>query len=192
MRKKIVSILVLLLTMVSQGTWAWDGEGTAEKPYLIESEFDWVYVFVSKINNPETYPSFCDKYYKLTADINVSYMVGMGLTDKPTAEIMRAFKGNFDGQSHTITLNLDVTKHDLDTPAAPFAALDGATIKNLNVAGTITTDGRRPAGIASFVSGNTTITNCKSSVAITSSYGTEKGDIDCAQNMANCKHLERL
>ena len=100
-------------------------------------------------------------------------MWGMSITDWSTAENMRAFKGNFDGDNHTITLDLNVTKYDVDTPAAPFAALDGATIKNLNVAGSITTDGRRPAGIASFVSGNTTITNCKSSVAITSSYASD-------------------
>ena len=127
--------------MVTQGARAWDGTGTAEDPYLIESEFDWVYVFVAKINNPDSYPSFCDKYYKLTADITVSYMVGMGVTNQSTAENMRAFKGTFDGNNHTITLNLNVTKYDSDTPTAPFAALDGATIKNLNVAGSITTDG---------------------------------------------------
>ena len=173
MRKTLFSIFALLLTMVTQGARAWDGTGTAEDPYLIESEFDWVYVFVAKINNPDSYPSFCDKYYKLTADITVSYMVGMGVTNQSTAENMRAFKGTFDGNNHTITLNLNVTKYDSDTPTAPFAALDGATIKNLNVAGSITTDGRRPAGIASFVSGNTTITNCKSSVAITSSYASD-------------------
>ena len=43
MRKITLSFLVLLLTMVTQGTWAqqlipWDGNGTANDPYLIQSE----------------------------------------------------------------------------------------------------------------------------------------------------------
>ncbi len=172
MRKNLFSILTLLLTMVTQGAWAWEGSGTAEDPYQVRSAEEWG-LFALVIGRSDTYSDYCDKYYILTNDITVSMMWGMGITDWSTAENMRAFKGNFDGNNHTITLDLKVTKDDLDTPAAPFAALDGATIKNLNVTGSITTDGRRPAGIASFVSGNTTITNCKSSVAITSSYASD-------------------
>lgn len=172
MRKTLFSILVLLLTMVTQGAWAFYGSGTAQDPYQIRNADDWL-AFALVIGRSDTYQDYCDKYYKLTADINVSLMLGMSLTDWSTADHMTAFKGTFDGNNHTITLDLEVTKYDLDTPAAPFAALDGATIKNLNVTGSITTDGRRPAGIASFVSGNTTITNCKSSVAITSSYASD-------------------
>lgn len=172
MIKKGLLSLLLLLTMVTQGTWAFEGSGTAQDPYQVRNADDWL-TFALVIGRSDTYQDYCDKYYILTNNITVSIMWGMSLTDWSTAENMLAFKGNFDGQGNTITLDLTVTKYDLDTPAAPFAALDGATIKNLNVAGSITTDGRRPAGIASFVSGNTTITNCKSSVAITSSYASD-------------------
>ena len=172
MRKITLSFLVLLLTMVTQGAWAFEGSGTPQDPYQVRNADDWG-LFALVIGQSQTYQDYCDKYYILTNDITVSGMWGMSLTDWSTEGHMRAFKGNFDGNNHTITLDLTVTKYDLDTPAAPFAALDGATIKNLNVAGSITTDGRRPAGIASFVSGNTTITNCKSSVAITSSYASD-------------------
>ena len=173
MRKTLFSILTLLLTMVTQGAWAWAyGSGTAQDPYQVRNAGDWL-ALALLIGSSDTYQEHCDKYYILTNDITVSLMWGMGVTNWSTEGHMLAFKGNFDGNNHTITLDLTVTKYDLDTPAAPFAALDGATIKNLNVAGSITTDGRRPAGIASFVSGNTTITNCKSSVAITSSYASD-------------------
>ena len=172
MRKITLSFLVLLLTMVTQGAWAFEGSGTPQDPYQVRNADDWG-LFALVIGQSQTYQDYCDKYYILTNDITVSGMWGMSLTDWSTEGHMLAFKGNFDGGGHTITLDLTVTKYDLDTPAAPFAALDGATIKNLNVAGSITTDGRRPAGIASFVSGNTTITNCKSSVAITSSYASD-------------------
>ena len=40
MRKTLFSIFVLLLTMVTQGAWAWDGSGTAQAPYLISSTSD--------------------------------------------------------------------------------------------------------------------------------------------------------
>ncbi len=172
MIKKGLLSLLLLLTMVTQGAWAFNGIGTAQDPYQVRNADDWL-AFALLIGRSDTYQEYCDKSYILTNDITVSIMWGMGVTNWSTEGHMLAFKGNFDGGNHTITLDLTVTKHDLDTPAAPFAALDGATIKNLNVAGSITTDGRRPAGIASFVSGNTTISNCKSSVAITSSYASD-------------------
>ena len=89
--------------------------------------------------------------------------------------IGRPFKGTFDGQGNTLDADIDVTSVDAYKPAALFGVLSGATIKNLNVTGVINTVGYRPASIASLVNGNSTITNCKSSVAITSSY---EGDIN--------------
>ena len=157
MRKITLSILVLLLTMVSQGAWA---------DMNINSAEDWN-TFANNVSNGTTYSG---QTVKLYADISVSTIVGTA--DKP-------FKGTFDGQGHTLTVNITVESDNADTPAAPFAALSLATIKNLNVTGSITTNGRHPAGIASFVTEAnltpTTITYCKSSVAITSSYA---GDVE--------------
>ena len=197
MRKITLSFLVLLLTMVTQGAWAQiypislSGSGTAEDPYLIGSSSNW--------NTFATYVSFesyTDKCYKLTADISTNVMAGL-IDPSTTSEAMRPFKGTLDGNGHTITFTLGVTKYDDDTPAALFAQLNGATIKNLNVTGSITTNGRRPASIASFVSGNTTITNCKSSVAITSSRdadvdaGAFVGRVDAGKTltMTNCAFM---
>ena len=169
MRKITLSILVLLLTMVSQGAWAQiypiplSGSGEPGDPYLISSNSNW-----NTFANYVSYESYTGKCYKLTADITVTTMAGL-IDPSVTSEAMRAFKGTLDGDGHTITLNLNVTKHDDNTPAAPFAQLSGATVKNLNVTGSITTDGRRAASIASFVTENSTITNCTSSVNITSS-----------------------
>ena len=169
MRKITLSILVLLLTMVSQGAWAQiypiplSGSGEPGDPYLISSNSNWN-TFATYVS----YESYTGKCYKLTADITVTTMAGL-IDPSVTSEAMRAFKGTLDGDGHTITLNLNVTKHDDNTPAAPFAQLSGATVKNLNVTGSITTDGRRAASIASFVTENSTITNCTSSVNITSS-----------------------
>lgn len=165
MRKITLSILVLLLTMVTQGARAdiipWSGSGTANDPYLIQSETDWD-ALAAALTMQST---FYDKCFKLTNDISVTSMVSYySVTDDE-----HPFMGTFDGDGHTLTVNITVESDNADTPAAPFAYLSGATIKNLNVAGSITTNGRRPASITSFVTGSSTITNCTSSVAITSS-----------------------
>ena len=52
---------------------------------------------------------------------------------------------------------------------APFRFIDGATIKRLHTAGTITTDGKMAGGIVGDSWGTSTIQSCRSSVAITSS-----------------------
>ena len=165
MRKITLSILVLLLTMVTQGARAdiipWSGNGTAGDPYLIESKSDWDALALALTMQS----TFYDKCFKLTNDISVTSMVSYYSVTNDE----HPFMGTFDGDGHTLTVNITVESDNADTPAAPFAYLSGATIKNLNVAGSITTNGRRPASIVSFVTGSSTITNCTSSVAITSS-----------------------
>ena len=165
MRKITLSFLVLLLTMVTQGARAdiipWSGSGTVHDPYLIQSETDWDALALALTMQS----TFYDKCFMLTNDISVTSMVSYySVTDDE-----HPFMGTFDGNGHTLTVNITVESDNADTPAAPFAQLSGATIKNLNVAGSITTNGRRPASITSFVTGSSTITNCTSSVAITSS-----------------------
>ena len=165
MRKITLSFLVLLLTMVTQGARAdiipWSGNGTAGDPYLIESSNDWDALALALTMQS----TFYDKCFKLTNDISVTSMVSYYSVTNDE----HPFMGTFDGDGHTLTVNISVSSDNADTPAAPFAYLSGATIKNLNVAGSITTNGRRPASIVSFVTGSSTITNCTSSVAITSS-----------------------
>jgi len=173
MRKITLSFLVLLLTMVTQGARAdiipWSGSGSDVDPYLIQSETDWD-ALAAALTMQST---FYDKCFKLTNDISVTSMVSYySVTDDE-----HPFMGTFDGDGHTLTVNITVESDNADTPAAPFAYLSGATIKNLNVAGSITTNGRRPASITSFVTGSSTITNCTSSVAVTSSkeYAVDAG-----------------
>ena len=60
MKKNLVSILVLLLTMVTQGAWAWSGSGTAEAPYQVRNANDWL-ALVLLIGNSDTYQDYCDK-----------------------------------------------------------------------------------------------------------------------------------
>ena len=75
-----------------------------------------------------------DKTVQLTADICVTTM--MGTVDYP-------FSGVFNGNGHTLT----VTINGAEECAAPFRQIDGATIENLVVAGTVTSSGYHAAGL---------------------------------------------
>ena len=75
------------------------------------------------------------------------------------------FKGTFDGDGKKITVNYNSTTEN----CALFNYVDGATIQNLTVDGSITTSAKYAAGIVAQTSGATNITDCISSVEINSS-----------------------
>ena len=128
------------------------GYGTQAEPYLIEEPAHWLYLG-SQLENGEKYNG---AYFQLMADLTISKMAG--LETKP-------FSGIFDGNGHVLTLDLTGTNY-----AALFGCLDGATIKNLHLAGDVTSD-LLPAAVAAFVNSNgtqraSTIVNCENSAAI--------------------------
>ena len=67
----------------------WQGSGTAEEPYLINNTYDWNKLSYL-VNNGQ---SFADTYFRLTADIDVTTIVGS--SEKP-------FSGTFDSNGHSI------------------------------------------------------------------------------------------
>ena len=126
----------------------------AGKPYIVKWDADLVIrstadwnTFASNVGN------YAGKTVKLAADISVSSMVG------------GTFNGTLDGCGHTITVSLSSGSTE---QIALFNTLGNATIKNLKIAGTITFGLRRPASIAAYIAGTTTIKNCWSSVNINS------------------------
>ena len=126
------------------------GSGTVEDPYLISNNGEWIW-FAQSVTNDTTY---ANKFLKLTADIAVTEMVGL----------YRTFSGTLDGGGHTITLALSGSGQG----TALFYLISGATLKNLKVQGTVTTTGYRPTTFAAIVNGNSTISNCWSTVALSS------------------------
>ncbi|MBO7528488.1 MAG: T9SS type A sorting domain-containing protein [Bacteroidales bacterium] len=138
-----------------------EGGGTAEDPYLIENEHDW-----SVLTNRVVYGTGCDSYYKLAANLSINEGTPnntiIGTTEHP-------FTGHFDGGWHT----LDITINRTGIYAAPFGVVDGATIENLKVVGTISTDNKFAGGIVGWVNNTGTnethINNCISAVNIESS-----------------------
>ena len=140
-----------------------DGMGA----YLINSNTDWE-TFCYHIQEGITYSG---ETVKLTTDIN-------GVTMRTSNNSVKPFSGTFDGQGNTLDLNINVTTDD--QTSAPFGNINGATIKDLHITGSETTAGMRPASIAGFAK-NSTITNCWSEVALSSS---KASDIDCGAFVA--------
>jgi len=143
--------------------WPTQGAGTAESPYIISGAADWN-DFAHNVNLGRSYSG---KYVKLTSDISVTTMAGGYQTD----DNYQPFSGIFDGDGHTLTLNVS----NQGRFAAPFKCVNGATIKNLRTAGTISggnnADGKLLSGIVGVSFGSTTITNCRSSVTLTTDFG---------------------
>ena len=113
--------------------------------------------FCAALQDNDTYNRFSGKTVKLADDITVSRMAG---------ESQHEFCGTFDGQGKTLTVSYSGSSY-----VAPFSYVDGATIQNLVVEGTISSSGTRAAGVigetgSPGTTGKSYITNCVSSVTI--------------------------
>ena len=97
---------------------------------------------------------FSGKTVKLDADVSSSEMAGKS---------GHPFKGTFDGQNYTLTFNRTAAEH----LSAPFHYINGATISNLHVEGTITGGTYESlGGLVGRAEGNITIKNCRVSTEI--------------------------
>ena len=138
--------------------WDFLGNGTSSDPYLIPSTAAWD-TLAHRVTRGIT---FNDKFFSQTANISITTMAGWPYN---TESNYKPFSGTYDGDEHT----LNVTLNGSGESSAPFIYLNNATIKNLHITGSLNTTGVRPASIASFVGGNTTISNCWSAASISSS-----------------------
>lgn len=102
------------------------GKGTAENPYEIRNVND-LKLLAEKVNGGVTYK---DKYFKLTADIDLKNEPNW----TPIGKSNNPFKGIFNGDGHQIT-NLEVTGNSNN--AGLFGYVDGAIIQNCNVTGEV-------------------------------------------------------
>ena len=118
------------------------------KSMVVENEIssadDWV-VFCKQVENGKTYSG---QTVRLMQDLHTGVNAQAG-SYAEKAEDRRPFSGIFDGQGHTITAAIDDTGHE---GTALFACINGATIKNLTVAGSI--NGKRhAAAVVGFADG---------------------------------------
>ena len=126
-----------------------EGAGTSEEdPYLINNATDWAYL----ADNVAYGKDYSGKYFKLTANIDVTEMVGT---------IAHDFKGTFDGGGNTLTFTKGTSERPFaEDHCAPFRSVDGATIKNLKVTGNIYSFKKYAAGLVARSYGNTNISSC--------------------------------
>lgn len=156
--KKIQFLLAaLLLVMGAQRTFAYDGYGTEDNPYLIKSASDWKQLYKDCLDD-----TFEGKYFRLVADISViddyynDNVIGWSAT--------HPFSGVFDGDGHTLTFK-SIAGEQGDGRVlkylAPFRYVgDGAVIKNLRVQGIAQSYERYIAGLVARASKKVVIRNC--------------------------------
>ena len=182
------------------------GYGTETEPYIIADANDW-YVFGKYIH--ENVDHMADKYYKLADNFDnsnepITEMIATTKEDPNDGKtIQTPFCGTLDGNGRTLHINL---KADSEDGCAPFRYLEGATIKNLTVAGSVATSSKFGASIAvnnlknvGYING-TEIIDCYSSVNITSSIngdGTNGGFVAVNQTggkltFTRCAFLGRM
>ena len=126
---------------------------TGENEYTIKTANGWGW-FCFATNYDLAPDGFSGKVVKLAGNVSSSEMAGKS---------GHPFKGTFDGQGNTLTFNRTAAEDF----CAPFHYINGATLSNLHVDGTITGGTyERLGGLVGHSEGNITINNCRVSTEI--------------------------
>ena len=148
-------------TMPAEGvnigaTFSISGDDFAEtgtNEYTIKTANGWGW-FCFATNYDLAPDGFSGKVVKLAGNVSSSEMAGKS---------GHPFKGTFDGQNFTLTFNRTAAEN----LSAPFHYINGATISNLHVEGTITGGTYESlGGLVGHSEGNITINNCHVSTEI--------------------------
>ena len=161
----LLSTFLLEIPAIAADTAAWDGSvatsfsggsGTADDPWKISNGSELAYLAsVVNSNGSGTY----NKYYILTADIDLGGQEWIGIGNQHAAE--KAFKGKFDGNGKVIT-GFAINEERDYTPGL-FGLLDGgAVVKNLTVHGRIRAGSKYDFGglLCVSVNGGSAVENC--------------------------------
>ncbi len=131
------------------------GNGTAESPFLLYTKYDLEQLTTGMAAGFDTY----GKHFRVMHDIN-----------EVTTPISGDFRGDFDGNNHTITLNMEGAGN-----LALFAMVGrDASIHDLIVDGFVNSSGGNAAGFVSYARGSwgVSINNCtnRATIICNSSY----------------------
>ncbi len=132
-----------------------EGDGTTDKPYIIDSQGAWD-LFANMVSGTSGYPQtdFSGKVVKLTQDISgISTIAG---------NESHSFSGTFDGGGNTMNLSIDANYTD---GAAPFGYISDAAIKDLTVTGNVLGK-THTAGLVGFSQGTNIIDGCTVNAAV--------------------------
>lgn len=151
---------------------AWTGSGTEEAPYQIGT-LDDLNELATEVSGGQ---DMSGVYFKLTADI------GDATTPftTPIGNYTNQFKGNFDGDGHTVHLTVSGSSY-----LGLFGCLNGGSIKNVTTAGTVGNQKAANINLAAGVCARNiggTIENCVNKAAVScGNYGNGMGGI-CGLN----------
>jgi hypothetical protein len=145
---RFIFICILLLSgviSIAQTPVLTNGSGTEADPYQISSVEDWN-TFAAAVNGGHDYSG---EFVKLTADIGTAADPVTTMVGDLVYAVYYSFKGTFDGDNHTLTFHYNYTEPSSQhlNRVAPFRYINGATIKNLRVAGDINMDKPNAGGL---------------------------------------------
>ena len=165
-----------LVAQIAPATGSWDGEGTAEVPYLIKSVLD-----MNLIALKQNEMDYTGVYFRLENDLDYTDAELL-----PIGTLQRRFNGNFNGNGHTFT-NLIINKPG-ETNVAIFAIVgNNGVINDLHLGeGCVITGGSCVGAFAGLFSG--TISNCTTAPGVIVSSNHEVGGIvgRCVGKIDHC------
>lgn len=152
--------------MASTVQYDLEGEGTAEKPYLIGSQEDFSMLEYS-LNRYDTIAHAAGLYFKQTADFEAPHRSDVYDGRYTFGE---SFAGIYDGNGKSITIAYLGAQAESDTTVGLFKTLyDGAQIKNLTIRANMQGIKKNGGMLAGSSQGNVTLTNVTVSGSITDS-----------------------
>ncbi len=147
------------------------GDGSQDNPYILSTAWNVAWMkaclklYSSTHNNP-------DVYYKLDTSINIKESVDW----REIGDASMSFKANFDGNGNEINGLSILAQNSHD---GLFGWTEGATISNLTVSGSISSEGYGGSYFGGIVgmANNTTISNCDNYVSVSNPNGGSVGGI---------------
>ena len=166
------------------------GSGDEEDPFLLQTSGD-IAVLAAAVNNGVDYAG---TFFKVTDDIK-DIEATIGTFD--AADFY--FKGSFDGDGHTLTLNIDGSETDASYLGLFGEVGSGASIKNLTVAGTVKSSAKSSsvAGVVGCINGGAdgvTVSNVNNKAVVTggNAVGGIVGYCDGKIDFTNCSNTGKI
>ena len=159
MKKLLATILALVMALgLCSVSWAAGLTTETDGVYHIKSGEE-LLAFAKMVNDDSK--TFEGEKVVLDNDIDISTQGWAPIGERKTGGIK--FKGTFDGQNKTITLKIT----NCTDYGALFEAIEGATVQNVTVAGTVS--GVSVAGVVGQAGAGSKIINCTNKASVTGS-----------------------
>ena len=159
MKKLLATILALVMALgLCSVSWAAGLTTETDGVYHIKRGEE-LLAFAKMVNDGSN--TFEGKKMVLDNDIDISTQEWTPIGERKTGGIK--FKGTFDGQNKTITLKIT----NCTDYGALFEAIEGATVQNVTVAGTVS--GASVAGVVGQAGAGSKIINCTNKASVTGS-----------------------